>query len=75
MYNNSSAPSNNTALWHYLGTKHLDFSRENNGTPGVYNMRKYGTVHIMPKIVFHLCQLTSLRSFDLGILLSLVVIT
>ena len=29
------APLNNTALWHYLGTKHLDFRRENNSTPGV----------------------------------------
>ena len=34
MYKNSSAPSNNTTLWHYLGTKHLDFRRENNSTPG-----------------------------------------
>ena len=30
MYKNSSAPSNNTALWHYLGTKHLDFRHKNN---------------------------------------------
>ena len=28
MYKHSSAPSNNTALWHYLGTKHLDFNCE-----------------------------------------------
>ena len=35
MYKNSSAPSNNTELWHYLDTKHLDFWPENNGTPGV----------------------------------------
>ena len=35
MHKNSSAPSNHTALWHYLGTNHLDFRRENNSTPGV----------------------------------------
>ena len=34
MYKNSSAPLNNTALWHYLGTKYLDFRHENNSTPG-----------------------------------------
>ena len=32
---NSSAPSINAALWHYLGTYNLDFRRENNSTPGV----------------------------------------
>ena len=37
MYKNSSAPLNNTALWHYLGTKHLDFRHENNRTPGGIN--------------------------------------
>ena len=26
---------NNTALWHYLGTKCLDFRHENNSTLGV----------------------------------------
>ena len=35
LYKNSSAFSINTALWHYLGTKHLDFRHENNSTPGV----------------------------------------
>ena len=35
VYKNSSALSNNTATWHYLGTKHLDFRHENNSTPGV----------------------------------------
>ena len=35
MYKNSNAPSNNTALWHYLGTKYLDFRSKNNSTPGV----------------------------------------
>ena len=35
MYKNSSEPSNNTTLWHYLGTTHLDFRCENNSTPGV----------------------------------------
>ena len=35
MHKNSSAPSNNTALWHYLGTKHLDYRRENNSTSAV----------------------------------------
>ena len=35
MYKNSSAPSNNTALWHYLVTKYLDFRLDNNRTPGV----------------------------------------
>ena len=32
---NSSAPSINAALWHYLGTYNLDFRHENNSTPGV----------------------------------------
>ena len=31
MYKNSSAPSNNTALWHNLGTKHVDFRHGNTG--------------------------------------------
>ena len=35
MCKNSSAPSINAALWHYLGTNNLDFRRENNSTPGV----------------------------------------
>ena len=35
MYKNSSALLNNTTVWHYLGTKHLDFRHENNSTPGV----------------------------------------
>ena len=35
MYKNSNAPSNNTGLWYYFGTKHLDFRHENNSTPGV----------------------------------------
>ena len=35
MYKNSSTPLNDTALWHYLGTKRLDFRHENNSTPGV----------------------------------------
>ena len=35
MSKNSSTPWNNTALWHYLGTKHLGFEHENNSTPGV----------------------------------------
>ena len=35
MYKNSSAPLNNTALWHYLGKKHLEFRHENNSTPGI----------------------------------------
>ena len=35
MYKNSSTPSNNTTLWHYLGTKHLDFRHENKSTPGL----------------------------------------
>ena len=35
MYKNSSAPSDNTVLWHYLDTKHLDFMCENNSTPGI----------------------------------------
>ena len=26
---------NDAALWHYLGTKHLDFRHENNSTPGI----------------------------------------
>ena len=30
----NSTPSNNTALWHYLGTKHLDFRCENIATSG-----------------------------------------
>ena len=35
MYKTSSAPLNNTTLWHCLGTEHLDFRCENNSTPGV----------------------------------------
>ena len=35
MHKNSCTSSNNTALWHYLGTKHLNFRSENNNTPGV----------------------------------------
>ena len=35
MCKNSSAPSINATLWHYLGTYNLDFRRENNSTPGV----------------------------------------
>ena len=35
MHKNSSTPVNNTALWDYLGTKHLDFRRDVNTTPGV----------------------------------------
>ena len=35
MHKNSSTPLNNTALWDYLSTKHLDFKHENNSTPGV----------------------------------------
>ena len=35
VYKNSSAPSINAALWHYLGTYNLDFRHENNSTPGV----------------------------------------
>ena len=31
----SSAPLNNTVLWHCLGKKHLGFEPENNITPGV----------------------------------------
>ena len=34
MYKNS-APLKYTALWHYLGTKSLDFRCENNNTPRV----------------------------------------
>ena len=35
MYKNSSAPLNNAILWHYLGTKCLNFKRENISTPGI----------------------------------------
>ena len=35
MNKNSSVPSNNTTLSHYLGTKHFDFRHENNSTSGV----------------------------------------
>ena len=35
MYINSSAPLNNTTLWYYLCTKHLDFRYEDNSTPGM----------------------------------------
>ena len=34
MYKNRSISFINTALWHYLGTKHLNFKCENNSTPG-----------------------------------------
>ena len=40
MYKNSSTSSNNIALWHYLGTKCLDYRHENNSTPGVYINRE-----------------------------------
>ena len=32
---NSSTPSINATLWHYLGTYNLDFRHENYSTPGV----------------------------------------
>ena len=35
MYKNSSTLFNNTALRHYVCTKHLNFRRENNSTLGV----------------------------------------
>ena len=35
MHKNSSTLLNNTTLWYYLGTKHLDSRCENNRTPGV----------------------------------------
>ena len=35
MCKNSSTPSINAALWHYLGTYNLNFRHENNSTPGV----------------------------------------
>ena len=44
MYKNSSALSNNTGLWHYVGTKSLDFRCENNSTPGVL-IEKYGMLN------------------------------
>ena len=34
-YKSSGASLISTALWYYLGTKHLDFRRENNSTPGI----------------------------------------
>ena len=34
-YKSSGASLISTALWYYLGTKHLDFRHENNSTPGV----------------------------------------
>ena len=35
LYENSSASLIGTTLWHYLGTKHLDFRHENNSALGV----------------------------------------
>ena len=35
MYKNTSTPSNNIALRHYLSTKNLDFRSKNNSTLGV----------------------------------------
>ena len=35
MYKNSSTLLINSALWHYLCTKHWDFRHENNSTPEV----------------------------------------
>ena len=35
MYKNGSAHLKNTTLWYYLGTKNLDYRRENNSTPGI----------------------------------------
>ena len=50
MYKNSTAPLNNTALWHYLGTKRLDFRRENNITPG----KKYSiAIYIVRQLCLH----------------------
>ena len=43
MYKNTSAPSNNTTLWYYLSTKHLDFRCENSSTPGVIKSLCYPT--------------------------------
>ena len=42
MYKNSNTLSNNTALWHYFGAKHLDFRHEII-VPREYYSRKYGS--------------------------------
>ena len=54
MYKNSSAPLNNTALWHYLSTKQLDFRRENNNTPRGINQGN--TVIIIQSVLKELMQ-------------------
>ena len=51
MHKNSSAPSKNTTLWHYLGTKCLDLWRENNNTPGVLINKIWYTTLICQKSV------------------------
>ena len=47
MFKNSSIPSNNTTLWHYLGTKHLDFRHENKSTPGVLIEEIYSIFNVL----------------------------
>ena len=55
MYKNSNIPSNNTTLWQYLGTKHLDFRRENNSTPGVL-IKKILYIHTHSMVyIYTLC--------------------
>ena len=60
MYKNSRASSINTALWHYLGTKHLDFRCENNNTPGVLieEIRYMLTVYCIASIIDEAINLT-----------------
>ena len=37
MHKNNSASLNNTTMWHYLGTNHLDSRHKSNSTPRVLN--------------------------------------
>ena len=51
MHKNSSTPSKNTALWHYLGIKHLYFRHESNSTPGVLIEETWYLIHEWRQII------------------------
>ena len=53
MYKNSSIPSNNTILWHYLGRKYLVLRHENDSTPEVL-IEEIWHVHLL--MVFLKCN-------------------
>ena len=68
MYKRSSTPSNNTALWHYLSTKHLDFRHENDSTPGVlikemWYVHGHVCAYVYIYVCVHLCVYVHLCIF------------